>query len=68
MEEPYQNREIDEMFSDIQKSLDRIEIQTSKTNGRVTKLEKILLITATVILVLLLTNRSELLEIFKVLI
>lgn len=39
-EVPYQNREIKEMFGDVRESLGRIETQTSKTNGRVTKLEK----------------------------
>jgi hypothetical protein len=39
-EVPYQNREIKEMFGDVKDSLLRIETQTSKTNGRVTKLEK----------------------------
>lgn len=40
MEEvPYQNREIREMFEDVQDSLTRIEKQTTQTNGRVSKLE-----------------------------
>jgi len=33
------NREIDEKFAYIKDSLDRIEAQTLKTNGRVTSLE-----------------------------
>lgn len=47
MEVPYQNREIDEKFvfikeqiSDVLKLGTRIETQTTKTNGRVTALEK----------------------------
>lgn len=36
---PYANRELDEKFNDIKASLDRIEVQTRKTNGRVDKLE-----------------------------
>lgn len=40
MTEDYQNREIDEMFKDINASLIRIETQTTKTNGRVNKLEQ----------------------------
>lgn len=36
---PYSNREIQEFFKDIKESLGRIENQTVKTNGRVTKLE-----------------------------
>jgi cellobiose-specific phosphotransferase system component IIC len=39
-EEPYKNREINEMFEDVQSTLGRIEEQTKKTNGRVTELEK----------------------------
>ncbi len=39
-EEPYKNREIKEMFEDVSNSLSRIENQTLKTNGRVTRLEK----------------------------
>ena len=37
-EVPYQNREIDEMFKDIKEKLDRIEIQTTATNGKVRKI------------------------------
>lgn len=39
-DEPYRNREIDEMFGDIKGSMSRIETQTTRTNGRVTELEK----------------------------
>ena len=35
----YSNREIDEFFSEIKKQLDRIEHQTTKHNGRMSKLE-----------------------------
>lgn len=42
MDAPYQNREIDERFADIKLSLDRIETQTTKTNGRVRWLEKMI--------------------------
>lgn len=38
-EEQYSNREIREMFKDVQSSLNRIESQTTRTNGRVNKLE-----------------------------
>lgn len=68
MEEDYSKREIDEKFTDIKEALVRIEAQTSKTNGRVTRLEKILLISGTVIIVLLVTSGSELLQVFKILI
>lgn len=39
-EEKFSNREITRMFSEVQDSLGRIETQTSKTNGRVSKLER----------------------------
>ncbi len=39
-EEPYQNRELREMFGDIKRDLARIETQTTKTNGRVSLLER----------------------------
>lgn len=38
-EKPYENREIRDFFDDIRKTLDRIEKQTIKTNGRVSSLE-----------------------------
>ena len=36
---PYTKREQDEWRSDVKNQLDRIESQTTKTNGRVNKLE-----------------------------
>lgn len=39
MNPDYSNREIDRMFLEIQDALARIEGQTTKTNGRVSKLE-----------------------------
>lgn len=38
---PYQNREIDEKFEEIRGALTRIEVQTTKTNGTVRWLEKL---------------------------
>lgn len=37
IESPYTNRELDEKFSDIKDSLNRIEEQTKKTNGSVAR-------------------------------
>ncbi len=62
MDTPYANREIDEKFVDIQRSLDRIEVQTTKHNGRMTRMERVMLVVATAVGVLLLTNGSKLLE------
>ena len=39
-EEPYQNREIRDMFDEVKATLERIEEQTTRTNGRVTRLEQ----------------------------
>lgn len=38
-DEPYTNREITEFFREVKTQLDRIESQTTRTNGRVSKLE-----------------------------
>lgn len=40
MDAPYSNREIDSHFNEIKETLDRIEKQTIKTNGRVSSLEE----------------------------
>ena len=55
-EAPYANREIDEKFKDIMDSLGRIEVQTTQHNGRLTKVERILLILGTATVVLGVTN------------
>ena len=39
MEAEYSKRELDSHFGDVKESLDRIEAQVVKTNGRVSKLE-----------------------------
>ena len=38
-DEPYSKREMDEFKKDVFERLDRIEVQTTKHNGRMTKLE-----------------------------
>lgn len=39
MEQDYSKREIDEFMKDIKDTLQRIEMQTTRTNGRVSSLE-----------------------------
>lgn len=50
-EQDYSKREVDEKFTDIKGALMRIETQTSKTNGRVTRLEKLVLIVGVTVVV-----------------
>lgn len=68
MEEPYKNREIDEKFNDIMEKLEKIEMQTTKHNGRMTRVERILLIVGTTTAVLLITNGSQLIQVVKLII
>jgi len=65
MDSDYSKREIDEMIRDIYKSLERIEVQTTKHNGRMSRVEKILLIVGTVVAVLLFTSGSEFFSFLK---
>lgn len=39
-EQDFTNREITEMFKDITNGLSRVEAQTTKTNGRVSEMER----------------------------
>lgn len=76
MPEPdYTKREVDTLVKDIYETLNRIELQTTKTNGSVARLtsradktEKILYVVGTIVGTLLLTNSSELISIFKLII
>jgi hypothetical protein len=61
-EQDYSKREVDEKFTDIKEFLIRIETQTSKTNGRVTRLEKVLLITGVASSVVLVMKFPEVLK------
>ena len=64
----YSNREIDRMFSEIKEQLDRIEVQTRKTNGRVTKLERILMVSGTAVAAILAVKAPEIFSILKAII
>jgi len=68
MDEPYKNREIDDKFKDIMNSLERIEIQTTKHNGRLTRLEKITWVVGTAIVILAVSGNASLLSAIKLLI
>ena len=61
----YSKREIDHIIDDIQKNLVLILAQTTKHNGRLTKVERILLVVGCVSGTILLMNGSELIAILK---
>lgn len=65
-EEDYSNREIDSMFTSVHEKLDLILAQTTKHNGRLTKVERILLILGCVSGTILFLNGSALLELLKI--
>lgn len=67
MTKPYENREIDIMFQTVDAKLDKIILQVEKTNGRVNKLERNLLIVACVLGTTLLLKGSELVNVLKTL-
>ena len=64
-EKDYSNRELDEKFKTILEFLQSIEKQTTKTNGRVSRLEFILLVVGTVAATLIVTKYEETLTVIK---
>lgn len=57
---PYSNREIDAMLKPVHEKLDLILGQTTRHNGRLTKVERVLLVVGCVSGTILLMNGSEL--------
>lgn len=68
MNEDYNNKTLDHIFGDIKDSLNRIEAQTIRHNGRLTRLEKIMLILGTAVVVVLVVNGSELVNFISLII
>lgn len=61
----YTNRELDRNFTEIKESLDVITKQVFKTNGRVNKLERNLLVVACVVGTILLLKFPEVMQVLK---
>ena len=61
----YSKREIDDKLGTIMNFLQRIETQTTKTNGRVSKLERNLMILAAVFATVTLLKYQEVLTVVK---
>ena len=68
MEPDYTKREIDTFLQDLRDTQGEILAQVKKTNGRVNRLERVLLVVGTAVSVLLFTNGSDLLTLFKAII
>jgi hypothetical protein len=65
MDGDYSNRELETFFSDFKHTLSEIRAQVTKTNGRVTKLEKYMLIVGTALIVVIALKFPELLVVLK---
>lgn len=61
----YSNRELDSHFSTVKDMLERIEKQTIKTNGRVTRLERNLLVLACIVGTVLLLKFPQVIDAVK---
>lgn len=66
-DQEYSKREIDTLMDHIKESLERIEQQTTKTNGRVTVLEKLIWTAMGAIAVILAIISPNITSIIKVL-
>jgi hypothetical protein len=64
--EDYSNREIDSKFDSIMALLGQIDTQTRKTNGRVNKLERNMLVVSCVVATILFLKYPEVLKILQI--
>lgn len=64
--EDYSNREIDNKFDSIMSLLEQIDTQTKKTNGRVNKLERNMLVVSCVVATILFLKYPEVLKILQI--
>ena len=64
--DPYTKREHDEFRADIRESLNRILIQTTQHNHRMSKIERNMLIVGTATAVVILLKVPELLPLLKI--
>jgi hypothetical protein len=67
MDAPYSNRELDSKFRSIDEKLDQILSQTTKHNGRMTRMEKTMLVVGTAVVVLVALKFPELLAVIRIL-
>ena len=65
MDEHYNNRELDKSFGVIDGKLDQLVEQTTKTNGRVTRLERSLLVVGSATIAILALKFPEILGAFS---
>jgi hypothetical protein len=65
MQDDYTNRELDSQFTSIKDTLGRIEKQVTKTNGRVNRLERNMLIVSCVVGTILFLKYPDIIRIIK---
>lgn len=65
---PYSKRELDEKLSHIVTTLSRMESKLDYTNGKVKRLYLIMACIGSVVVTLLVTNGSELVNVIKIII
>jgi hypothetical protein len=65
LDKDYTKREMDSLLANIHQTLGRIETQTTKTNGRVSRLERNLLIVGCIVGTMLIMSGSRFVELIK---